>query len=72
MATFLKIIPGLLALANLLAKAFNTWKARREARKEIAGEVAVTEVKAANAVTEVMAERRPDDDAARRMRDGTF
>lgn len=72
MVALLKAIPGLLLILKLVTNIFTNWKAKRDARRELEGEIAKQEVKAANAVTEIMAERRPDDDAARRMRDGSF
>lgn len=72
MAGFLTLITALTSLLGLVAKFFGARKERAEVRKELQGEVAVKELKVANAVNEVLAERRTDSDVANRLRDGKF
>lgn len=72
MASFLALIGPLLSLTKWFISIMTKWQLKREARREVAGEIAIQEVQAANDVAEVMAQPRSADDVADRMRDGKF
>lgn len=72
MAMLARLFFVLLPLLKLFGGLIAQWKARREARKEIAGEIAVKEVKVANEVADIMAQPATPDDAAGKLHDGKF
>jgi hypothetical protein len=72
MASLLKLIPALLLIGRALGSFVTKWKARKDARREVAGEIAAAEVKVAHEVAEIMAQPRTADDTAQRLRDGKF
>ncbi len=72
MAGFLALIGPLLTLTKWLVQTLTKWQLKREARREVAGEIAIQEVEAANEVADVMAQPRDSSDVAERMRDGKF
>jgi hypothetical protein len=72
MGKVLLLLPAVFKLVQALASIFTKWQAKREARQEVAGEIAIQEVQKANEVADVMAQPRSPDDVARRLRDGNL
>jgi hypothetical protein len=63
---------SLLNLFILVRDAFVAWQMRREAREEVAAETRKQETLIAQKSDAILAERRTADDAADRLRDGSF
>lgn len=72
MGSYIRLVTGALSLFQTVADMYAAWRAKKAAVTEIKAEIAQKEVKAANATAEVLGEYRPDDDGARRLREGDF
>jgi hypothetical protein len=72
MASLLHLLSSLFSVLLTLTRQWERWVMRREAERLAGAGLAIQEAERVRKTAEIVAERRPDDDAARRLRDGTF
>jgi hypothetical protein len=72
MAYLLRLLSSLFNAVFILARRWERWTLRREAERLAGAGLAIKEAAHVLKVAEIVAERRPEDDAARRLRDGSF
>ena len=72
MNPLLRLVSSLLNVVFVLTRQWERWTLRREAERLAGAGFATQEAAHVRKVAEIVAEHRPDDDAARRLRDGTF
>lgn len=71
-ATLLRVLLAILPFIRLFTRWRNAQAEKERARELAEAVINKAEVKASREVAEVYAERRPDDAAANRLRDGTL
>lgn len=71
MASLLRLLFAALPILRMVMRWAEQRRLKKEAAKLAEDTLRKEEAHAAKRINEVMAERRPDDDAARRLRDGT-
>jgi hypothetical protein len=70
--TMLSLLSGRFSIFAALTKLWERWALRREARRLAEADLVTQEAEHSRKAAEIVAEHRSDDDAARRLRDGTF
>jgi hypothetical protein len=71
MASLLRLLSSLFNALFILARQWERWTLRREAERLVGVGLAIKEASHVRKGAEIVAERRPEDDAARRLRDGS-
>lgn len=72
MTSLLRLLPTIFSILSTLIAWWERAKVKAETRKEVAAEIATQNAEIANEAASIVAEHRPDNDAADRLSDGRF